>query len=145
MSRDNTYLKGNHHAVGNEPNSTSFKKGMTPWNKGISIRVSPRTEFKKGRVSETKAAIGEIRIRTDKNGKKRAWVKVAQPKEWKMRAVVEWEKKHGPLPKTLIVHHQDRNTLNDSIGNLSAISRGAHLMEHRPEFEEKRIAALKKR
>lgn len=122
----------------NNINTGTFVKGFIPWNKGLSVRLNPRTEFKKGRKSESRAELGEIRIRHDKNNKPRAWVKIGQPNKWGMRAVVEWENKYGPLPKGLIVHHVDRDTLNDSISNLSAISRGAHINEHRPELNKRR-------
>lgn len=50
MERDNSYLIGNKHAAGNQPNVTCFKKGHTPWNKNLKgIRLSPKSEFKKGK------------------------------------------------------------------------------------------------
>lgn len=60
---------------------------------------------------------------------------------WRPRAVVVWEEHHGPVPDGCIVHHENRDTLDDSIENLSMVTRGAHLAEHRPEFEEKRATA----
>lgn len=36
-------------------NKTSFKKGIIPWNKGLKrIHLSPKSEFKKGQISEEK-------------------------------------------------------------------------------------------
>ena len=121
-----------------------FSKGHKTWNKGIKGRhFSPETEFKKGIVPKNKCKVGTVRIRTRKrDGQQRAWVKVAEPNTWKLRAVVEWVKAYGPIPKGLIVHHEDRDTLNDSLNNLSLMTRAAHLLEHRHEFEEKRLERL---
>jgi hypothetical protein len=79
-----------------------------------------------------------IRVRHKRNGDTRAWVKVAEPNVWRERARVVWEEHCGPIPRGMIVHHESRDTLDDSIENLRLISRADHLLEHRPEFEEKR-------
>jgi hypothetical protein len=129
----------------NGGNSGSFKPGQKPWSTGTKGVLKPNsTSFKKGRKAETKCELGDIKIRTDKKGRKRAWVKVADngnPYDWKLRAVVVWEGQHGPLKKGTLVHHKDRDTLNDAIENLQAMTRAEHLREHRHEFERKRIHA----
>jgi hypothetical protein len=79
-----------------------------------------------------------VTVRKDKQGNPRAWVKVADPKDWRPRAVVIWESIHGRLPEGQIVHHENRNTLDDRPENLVAISRSEHLQEHRTEFEDLR-------
>ena len=121
-----------------------FTKGQKAWNKGMKGRhFNAATEFKKGIVPKNKCSVGTVRIRTrSRDGKQRAWVKVGEPNTWKLRAVVEWIKAYGPIPKGLIVHHEDRDTLNDSLTNLSLMTRAAHLLEHRHEFEEKRLERL---
>lgn len=121
-----------------------FKKGQVAWNKGAEgLRMSPATEFKKGHRPVNWVEVGAVRIRTCKRGgKRRAWIKVAEPRKWLLRATYVWCRAYGELPKGLIVHHIDRDTLNDSLVNLAAISRAAHIKEHRPEFEEKRIAGM---
>ena len=65
-------------------------------------------------------------------------MKVAEPNVWRLRAVLVWEQAHGPLGKGLVVHHVNRDTLDDRLENLEAIDRASHLQEHRPEFEAKR-------
>lgn len=60
----------------------------------------------------------------------RAWVKVAEPNAWRPRAVVEWEKAHGPVPKGYVIHHVDHDSLNDDPANLQALSRGDHAALH---------------
>ena len=101
---------------------------------------SPDTQFKKGRKSNRILLIDSITFRSRKreNGKIRAWIKVADPNVWELRAKIIWVTHNGEIPKGMLIHHKDRNTLNDDISNLELISRGDHLMEHRPEFEDKR-------
>jgi hypothetical protein len=97
--------------------------------------------FKKGQVPKTKRPIGSVRIRKDKNGKPRAWVKIADNgnvADWKLRAVVVWESVHGVLPSGMLVHHEDRNTLNDDPSNLNSLDRSAHITEHQNELEQAR-------
>ena len=117
-----------------------FKKGGLPWNKNLKgIHLSPESEFKKGRISVRTVPIGTVRIRHfKKNNKDRAFIKIAEPNVWRLRCHVVWEEKYGALPKGLLIHHEDRNTLNDDLTNLVAKSRAAHLNEHRAGFEQKR-------
>lgn len=80
-----------------------------------------------------------IRVRHKRGGVQRAWVKVAQPNAWKLRAQVVWEQTHGPLPRGMGVHHKDENTLNDELANLEATTKAAHMETHRPGFNETRL------
>lgn len=114
---------------------TKFRPGHTAWNKDMKgIHLSPASEFQKGRECETRAETGEIRIRHFKNDNPRAFVKIGQPATWKSLAVYVWEQANGPLPRGMVVHHRDRNTLNDRIGNLQAMTRAEHIAEHRAEI-----------
>lgn len=123
----------------------AFKPGLTPWNSGTKGVMKPNAgSFKKGIIPANKTAVGTERIRTDKSGKQRCWVKIGEGRgsyDWKLRAVVVWEKSNGLLPSGMVVHHIDRNPLNDSIDNLKAMTRAEHLQEHRSEHEPKRSAA----
>jgi hypothetical protein len=123
-----------------------FAKGSEPWNKGVKgLHLSPASEFQKGQRPATWVPIGTVTIRQRKNRVEgpRAWVKVAEPNVWILRAVLIWEATHGPVPVGMVVHHRNRDTLDDSIGNLEAQTRRRHLAEHRREHdEEKRRAAL---
>lgn len=119
-----------------------FKPGLIPWNKGKYMRVSRRTEFKKGQRSITWAPIGTVRVRRRRrDGQQHAWVKVGEPATWKPRANVVWEKWFKSVPKGCILHHIDRDTMNDAITNLACLSRASHLKEHKHEFESKRKQA----
>ena len=95
--------------------------------------------IKPGADAPNRMPVGSVTIRKRRrDGERRAWVKVAEPNVWELRARVAWESANGPVPDGMVVHHVNRDTLDDSIGNLSLESRSAHLVEHRPEFESKR-------
>lgn len=118
-------------------NSGRFSKGAAPWNKNMKgIHLSPHSEWKKGCESDKKLPVGSETIRyRAREGKARAFVKVAEPAVWKERAIVVWEKHHGrKVPSGFVVHHKDRNPLNDDPSNLEALSRADHIAEHRKEL-----------
>jgi len=132
MSKDYSYLKGNQHAKGNKPNKTAFKQGQEPWNKNVKgIHLSPGSEFKKGCISLKHKPVGTCTIRTDKTGKKRRWIKISEPNIWIEYAKYVWEKHHGAIPKGLLIHHKDTDTLNDNRHNLKCVTRSWHINHHR--------------
>lgn len=112
--------------------SRTFGKEWVRVPKGV--RVSPASEFKPGAVPKNKLPVGSVTIRDDKAGKPRAWVKVAEPNKWRPRAIVVWEATHGPLPRGKVVHHRDRDSLNDSLENLVALTPSEHATEHREDL-----------
>lgn len=131
MKRNNDYLKGNQHAKGSKPNSTAFGKGHKPWNKGKKgIHLSPKSEFKKGQKSANHRPVGTKTVRIDKAGKERTWIKVDEPKTWVLFAVFVWIQNNGEIPKGLILHHLDENTMNDLPENLALLTRKAHFEIH---------------
>jgi hypothetical protein len=113
-----------------ETGSRTF--GRDPWAKthAKGMHLSPASEFPRGHRPANKLPVGSVTERPDKNGAVRAWVKVAEPNVWRLRAVVVWEATHGPLPKGRLVHHRDRNPLNDEPSNLEALTRAEHVKEH---------------
>jgi len=112
-----------------------WKLGHIPWIKGRKgLHLSPATEYKKGQAAHNRLPLGSVQIRKDKHGKRRAFIKIAEPNIWKLRAVVLWEEKNGTLPRGMIVHHKDRNSLNDEEGNLQALTRSDHGKEHYAEL-----------
>lgn len=91
-----------------------------------------------------KLPIGTVRVRTrhGRGGERRAFVKIADPNVWELRARVTWETAHGAIPRGMGIHHRDDNKLNDAIDNLELVSKARHLEIHRPEFQAKCIATL---
>lgn len=127
-------LRGNTLRVGMGGNGGSFKPGHKTWNRGLKgIHLSPGSEFKKGRTNDRAVPVGTVRERRDKNGSMRAWVKMGE-RRWVLRAVQIYESIHGPVPRGCLVHHEDRNTMNDDISNLRLLTRSAHINEHRQEL-----------
>lgn len=132
-------LRGNKHAVGSGPNSGSFKKGDVPWNKDLKdIHLSPSSEFKEGRRAEHYVPPGTMTIRADRNGNRRRWIKTVDG--WFQLANILYAQKHGPIPDGSVVHHKDRDTLNDSLDNLVLMTRSQHMSEHRSEIREGRLS-----
>lgn len=115
--------------------ATQFKPGA---------RRSPGTEFKSGQRAHNHLPLGSVRIRIETHtGLPRAWVKVAEPNVWQKRAVLVWERLHGRLPCGHVVHHRDRDSLNDAPPNLVGLTRREHADEHREELEaaKRRLSA----
>ena len=108
-------------------------------------RRSIPTEFQKGRAADNKLPVGSVRIRTESNTwLKRAWVKVAEPNTWRKRAIVVWESLNGPLPRGSVVHHKDRDSLNDAPKNLVGLTRKQHAAEHQLEIAKAALKAARK-
>ena len=115
---------------------TLFKEGLKPWNKDLKgIHLSPKSEFKKGVRVKPHVPVGttKIRFRT-RDGKERTYIKVAEPNKWMMRSQVVWIAQNGPIPQGSVIHHKDRNTLNDLLDNLQCLTRKEHIAEHRHEW-----------
>ncbi len=132
------FFKGNKHREGHKP-VNAFPEGHKPWNRDLKgIHLSPETEFKKGRKSTRELPVGSITVRHYKKhpNNPRTFVKISEHK-WILRATLLWEEHNGKLPKGYVIHHKDRNTLNDDISNLEAVTRSEHLKEHLPEYEER--------
>lgn len=144
MTRDNSYLIGNQYAVGHKPNRGSFKKGLIPWNKNLKgIHLSPGSEFKKGQVSINWTPVGTITTRIDKSKFQRKFIKISEPNNWIEYAKVVWMQNNGLIPKGYIIHHINRNTLDDVIDNLALVTRKAHFEIH--EIGKMGRKALKKK
>lgn len=128
-----TWMLGNKLRVG-LPSANPFPRGHIPWNKNLrGLHLSPATEFVRGQRAHNKLPVGSTRIRTHRGETPRAWIKVAEPNTWRPRAIVVWEKGNGPLPRGWIVHHRNRQSLDDRPSNLVALTRAQHLAEHRHE------------
>ncbi len=96
-------------------------------------RRSRSTEFTAGVRPSNKVVVGTVRTRL-RRGEHRAWVKVGEPNRWRPRAIVEWET-GLVLPSDMVVHHRDRDPMNDDPANLVALTRAMHLAEHRHEMK----------
>ena len=130
-SRDNSYLLGNQFAKGNEPNQTSFKKGMIAWNKGQKgTHFSPATEFKRGQQSRNRLPLGSIVQRRHKKDGIRNWIKIAEPSKWGECAKYLWKQYYGFLIVGDVTHHLNGIRLDDRIENIIALPRPDHPIFH---------------
>lgn len=124
--------------------ATQFKRGQraapkTEFKPGE--HRSPATEFKSGQEAHNHLPVGSVRVRRETHtGLDRAWVKTAEPNVWRKRAVIVWELAHGQVPRGSVVHHRDRDSLNDDIENLQALTRKEHADEHRGELQAARAS-----
>lgn len=86
----------------------------------------------------------QVRQRKNRDEHARMFVKVAEPNVWKLRAVIVWESVNGKVPRGSVVHHVNRDALDDRLENLLLLSRAAHLAEHRDDHSEvKRSASMR--
>lgn len=99
-----------------------FEKGHIPANKGRKGYCHPasvKTQFKKGHIPANHRSIGSER--KDKDGY--IYVKVAEPRTWKLKHRLLWEENNGPVPKGYVVIFKDGNKENITLENLALISR----------------------
>jgi hypothetical protein len=135
MEKRYQHLIGNQFAKGNKPNKTAFKDGSVPWNKNVKgIHLSPKSEFKKGQKGINWTPVGTQKIRTDNNATKRRWIKIAEPSKWIEYAKYVWINNNGEIPNGFLIHHIDKDSLNDDISNLAMLTRSAHINIHRPDL-----------
>lgn len=101
----------------------TFKKGITPWNKGTKGVVKPnKTSFAKGHDRTPRRPAGserptrenaiEVKIR-DESGNN----------VWKTKHVHVWEQANGPVPEGHVIMFGDGNPRNNSLDNLICVSR----------------------
>ena len=100
-----------------------YPKGIVPWNKGKKGYMGANaTSFKKGQMPKNHRPVGSERITKDGY----IQVKIAEPRTWRLKHIVEWEKVNGSLPKGHCIRILDGDKTNCHIDNLICISRGAN-------------------
>ena len=95
-----------------------YQKGHVSWNKGKYMRLSERTEFKKGQKPHNYRPVGSERITTDGYLER----KIADPKKWKAVHHIVWEEVNGPIPPRHKLIFSDGNKLNVSLDNLLLVT-----------------------
>lgn len=113
---------------------TSFSKGHVPFNKGKKMPEATydkckATMFKKGHETVQTKYDNCISIRRDheqRGGPPYKYIRLSKSK-WIPLHVHIWQKKHGKIPKGMIVIFKDGDTMNCKIDNLEMISRAEHM------------------
>ena len=104
-----------------------FVKGQVSHNKGkkgISYPSMKPTQFKTGEMPHNHKPVGSETLRADGY----VWVKVEEPKTWRMKHVLIWEDANGPVPKGYAVLFGDGNRLNFDLNNLILVSKAQLVM-----------------
>lgn len=100
-------------------NAGSFKKGLTPWNKGLKTGIKPRRYDKNGDVVWIELPVGSESITKDGY----TLVKTSSPNTWEYKQRVVWKKAHGEIPAKHVIIFADGNKTNFNLDNLMCISR----------------------
>ena len=102
-----------------------FKKGSTPWNKGLKGYMGAnKTSFKKGTIPPNQVPIGTESI--TKGGYIK--VKVGEPNKWKLKQRYIYEQHYGEIPNNCNVIFADKNIYNFDINNLILVSKAEMLI-----------------
>ena len=107
--------------------------------------VSPGSEFKKGHLPANMLPIGTLTIRDQRSNRsstKRAWIKVAEPNIWLPAATWVWIGAFGPIPKGSVIHHLDKNPINDALDNLALVARAGHVNLHRVDLLQAKVGMV---
>lgn len=105
----NSGLKGNLFQKG----VANYRQKKGQWSPGCE-----KTWFKKGHVPHNYVPVGTEKVRPS-NGY--VWVKIAEPKKWRMKHLLVWEAAHGPVPNGWKIYFKDGNPQNCELDNLMLI------------------------
>jgi hypothetical protein len=102
-----------------------FRKGSTPWNKGLKGYMGPnKTSFKKGTIPPNQVPVGTESL--TKGGYIK--VKIADPNKWELKHRLIYMQHHGEIPKDCNVIFADTNIYNFDIDNLILVSKAEMLI-----------------
>jgi hypothetical protein len=135
-----------------------IEKGHVPANKGKKMPYnanSARTQFKKGQLSgralERQKPIGSERFSKEGYLERKIHNGMPQQSRWRTVQRINWEKKHGPVPKGHVLKCLDGNKLNTAPSNWDLISRAVLAVRNKrfagaaipPELERTAIVIAK--
>ncbi len=119
-----------------------FKKGFVPPNKGkkgINYPGMVATQFEKGNKPWNYRPVGSERVNVDGYIE----IKVADPRTWKAKHVLVWEKVNGSIPKGHVIIFADGDKTNVSLDNLILIPRSLLLVANRRKLLQGNAQATK--
>lgn len=99
-----------------------------------------------GSTPSNKARVGDVkvRVRHNRKSKPRAWVKVAEPNSWELRARLIVKNAGITIPKGSVVHHVNGDSLDDRPENLTVCTLAEHMAYHRHEHAAARSDGLRR-
>lgn len=105
-----------------------FKKGLTPWNKGLKgVNIGGiETQFKKGERPKTAHKVGTILTRQKEGDKPYKYIALAGQKMMLYHRYL-WEQKNGKIPNGYILACQSNDTLNTELSNWKLLSRSDNM------------------
>lgn len=105
-----------------------FKKGSTPWNKGLKGHMGAnKTSFKKGTIPPQYRPVGSERITRDGYTE----IKVKDPNKWELKHRLIYKQHYGEIPKGHNVIFADTDKTNLNIDNLILVSKSEMLILNR--------------
>lgn len=119
-----------------------FKKGLTPWNKGLKmpesiVEKTKATRFKKGNLPHNTKCDNTISFRSDSGtGKVYKYIRISLGK-WIPLHQKMWIDANGEIPKGYVVVFKDKDTMNCNLSNLELISRAELLMRNNKTTDKK--------
>lgn len=129
ITQSNTRAYMKNHKIKNNINC-KFKKGVEPWNKGISCEMplaAVEHQFKKGHKPHNLKKQGTISKTTDGYLIIKVQNKGKQNERWKMLHRYIWEKENGEIPQGKMLTFLDGDKENCNISNLTLIDNEINL------------------
>ncbi len=115
-------------------NRGRFTKGHIPYNAGTrGVMKANRASYKKGNLPSNTLYDGAITIRTDKNGNKYQWIRLAKA-NWIHLHRYLWEKEYGPVEKGMQITFKNGDFLDCRLENLELISMKENIARRRNEL-----------
>lgn len=134
--------------------ANQFKKGLTPWNKGlkgVTYEACKATQFKKGEMhgaaQHNYAPIGSLRISKDGYLERKVTDDHPVPtRRWVAEHRLVWEKSNGPIPAGhIVVFRPGQKTKVETeitADRLECISRGENARRNHPRTKSPELARL---
>lgn len=99
---------------------TRFKKGQTPWNKGLKgVNGVSESRWKKGNIPSTARPVGYERINRDGHIE----IKVEGHRQMVYKHRLTWEQHNGEIPKGMVVSFKNGIRTDCRIENLILLTR----------------------